>query len=156
MTLQSDFQDSIDIQKEIDKSFDPLVEKFNELKDILDANFSKMENSGILFWKNKKKIPALFVKIKDKICVDGQSYLEIHIAHYRFLMSIGSYGELKDKVYFIEPTCGIYGHFGKLIHNSHECYEWAVSTRYFYERRTKTTVQLFSYLIKEYKEYLNG
>lgn len=147
--INQEFQNAVTLYKENEQSFLPLIEKFNEIKDVIRNNFSietKERN-----WYGKATFvarPALMVDIKDKFIYDTGRFLVIEIHGMSYVMGIGEYGELKDKLYFCESSLAtkkktvIYA-------RSH-----MFGTDYYCLENKITLVQLFSQLIKKYKHLL--
>jgi hypothetical protein len=136
-------QAQLERQQYID-SFNPLKEKFKEFKEVLDSKFIK---KGI-WWK--KDSSAISCNMVDILKYEEHNYLIIEIGNRYFLMSIGECGDFKDKVYFIDSS---------LIPQGKVIYELPIVryyTKYYNEKNTLSLVQMFSLLIKEYKEYLHG
>ena len=106
---------------------------------------------GPWYWFSKKFTrPTISVEIKERISHSSGKYLAITINGYNYVMGLGEIGELKDRLYFIEGSSCLRSKDKTIIHcqyNMFNTYDYCLENKI-------TNVQLFSLLIKEYKEYL--
>jgi hypothetical protein len=153
MTIAQEFTEAIQADRAEEDSFKPLLEKFAELKEVLQSNFKRKETKRTWYGKVKNTINnVISIDIDDKIVHSSGKYLYIRINGGGYVMGLGEVGELKDKLYFIESSMFISsrskdktvvyitsGMFGVYDH----CLEDKI-----------TNVQLFAHLIKRYKIFL--
>lgn len=147
------FNEALIINRKEEESYVPLLEKFKELKDTLEENFKvQVKTEKKLFRKPVYGIkPKLEIELAEKLLINNQPYLFIRINNRSYLMSIGEIGDLKGKVYFLYSTPGNNKDMQSMYKYFYGFYEYEYN---FYENNLLTLVQLFSYLIKEYKRYL--
>ena len=154
MTLQQDFADAKALIAADDLLFLPLIEKFEELKKVLQSNFTMKLKEKKWYGKTTWKVePVLNVDIENKISHSTGKYLFIRINGASYVMGIGQIGELKDRLYFCE------GDFSS--RSKSKTVVWVFSNNFGFTtdyclENNLTTVQLFSRLIKNYRQYLVG
>ena len=151
MTIAQEFSLALTNYRAEEDSFKPLLEKFEELKEIIQSNFKMKQKHykwyGAVTWE---VLPAINVSIEDKIAHSSGKYLFIRINNNGYVMGLGEIGDLKDRLYFIE---------GRNINKSKDKQVVYITSHMFgtcdfcLEDKI-TNVQLFSYLIKIYKQYL--
>jgi hypothetical protein len=150
MTIAQEFSLALIEDRAEQDSFKPLIAKFEELKEVLQSNFKmKRKNSK---WYGKTTytvVPTLNLEIEDKITHSSGKYLFIRISGHGFVMGLGEIGELKDRLYFIE---------GSFINRKDTEVVYITTNMFgttdFYLENKITNVQLFSILIKKYRDYL--
>lgn len=144
------FKDAINLHNENEKGFLPLIEHFEELKKVLQSNFLMRQKKSTWYGKTNWVVkPTLNLEIEDKITHSTGKYLFIRINGKGYVMGIGEIGELKDELYFC---------YGSMITRKNDVIVHITSsmfgtTDYALENKI-TLVQLFSFLIKEYNNYL--
>ena len=151
MTISQDFKDALAINKAEDESFFPLIEKFEELKTVLDSNFEVKQKNRNWYGKvTKTTKPLLSLSLEDVITHKTGKYLYIRINGCGYVMGLGEIGELKDKLYFIGTQ---YYSNSKDKTTVYITNGFTFTQDYSLEDKI-TCVQLFSKLIKDYKQYL--
>lgn len=149
MTLQEEFATAKALHSADELLFLPLIEKFEELKKVLRGNFlmkcKETKWYGKVNWVAK---PVISVEIEEKICHRTGQYLFIRINRRGYVIGIGQFGDLKDRLFFCEGGLHIKGE--TCVHVVHGMIN---SIEYCLENHI-TAVQLFSRLIKEYKKFL--
>jgi hypothetical protein len=149
--INQEFKDAINLYNDNDKRFQPLIEKFEELKKVLESNFVVKYKK--IRWYGKSELvtrPALTVQIETKIDHSTGKYLFIRINGLGYVMGIGEYGDLKDRLYFCIGNSFPPSKKRTFVHMTCDIFH---STEYYLEHKI-TLVQLFSSLIKSYKEHL--
>jgi len=151
-SLAQEFSLALTEARATEASYAPLLEKFEELKEVLQSNF--IEERLVSTWivsKKKVKTPIFNINLEDKFMFKGCRYLYIDINRARYVMALGEIGELKDRVFIIEDS----------YFKPSKCKTCVYSTRIgnfrdvnFYLEDKITCVQLFSQFIKNYKPYL--
>jgi len=151
MTLQQDFANAKALNSADELLFLPLIEKFEELKKVIESNFLMKQRESKWYGKTTWVVkPALNVEIENKIDHSTGKYLFITINGRGYVMGLGQLGELKDRVYFCTGNFSSNSTNKTIVHITNTMYN---TIDYCLENHL-TTVQLFSYLIKEYKNYL--
>ena len=151
MTIAQEFNEALAINKAEEASFTVLINKFDDLKEVLQSNFKITSTSRKWYGKKVSKTrPVIQMDIEDKITHSSGKYLYIRIGGCGYVMGLGEIGELKDRLYFIEGRY-IHGSKGKQVVyvTSH-----MFGTCDFCLEDKITNVQLFSEIIKKYKQYL--
>jgi hypothetical protein len=149
MTISQEFSQALVADRAEQESYKPLIEKFEELKEVLQSNF-KMKRKhrkwyGSVTWE---VLPAIEVELENKFTHNSSKYLFIRINGHGYVMGLGEIGELKDRLYFNRGTM-VTGKKQVIYAKSHMFGE----SEYSLEDKI-TNVQLFSNLIKEYRTYL--
>lgn len=151
MTIAQEFKEALSINQAEEDSFKILIGKFEELKEVLQSNFKITRKEGPWYWTKKNVTkPVINIDIEDKVTHSSGKYLFIRINGGGYVMGLGEIGELKDRLYFIE---------GRYIHSSKNKQVVYVTSHMFGScdfclEDKITNVQLFSDLIKKYKQYL--
>jgi hypothetical protein len=151
ITFIEEFEQAIKNLKSDEDAFILLIQKFEELKQVLESNFRVIKD--VRKWYGKKvHIDGTIINmsIEEKINHKSGKYLFISINGYRYVMGIGEIGDLKDKVYFLESSMS---HGNKTIINC-GCGGGVYGLNYWCLEDKLTCVQLFSMLIKRYKKFL--
>jgi len=132
-------------------SYKPLIEKFEELKKILQSNFKITDTSRKWYGKKVTETkPVHDVKIEDKIAHSSGKYLYISINRFRYVMGLGEIGELKDRLYFIAPISNLDSKGKTVVYLTNQMFG-----TYFHCLEDKiTNVQMFVEMLKSYKQYL--
>lgn len=152
LTIAQEFSLALVAERAEEDSFKPIIEKFEELKKVLQSNFKITIKERKWYGLSKKVTkPVLSMEIKDKITKNnGDKYLFIRIDGCGYVMGLGKIGELKDRLYFIEgvPFC---------TKDKTVVYvtNWMFGTTDYCLENKITNVQLFSELIKRYKKFLS-
>lgn len=166
--MKNDFDTALQVFINEEKRFDSIVEKFNEFKKILDENIVKnpdIETVVVGPFYNRKTIqkkhyqPYVQCVLEKKIEYENNFYLLFHIHTDNYVMYMKN-----GEVFFIPPISlgsrecytnekaleyedikqnSVYSNYSGLYH--HE---------FFHVSKSITVVQLFSILIRKYKENL--
>ena len=151
MTISQEFKEALIINKAEADSFKPLLDKFEELKEILQSNFKITTKEGPWCWFKKYVTkPVIYMNIEDKITHRSGKYLFIKIGGTGCVMGLGEVGELKDRLYFIEGRYTSKSRDKQIVYVTNHMFG---TLDYCLEDKI-TNVQLFSDLIKRYNDYL--
>lgn len=151
MTLQQDFADAKALHAADELLFLPLLEKFDELKKVLQSNFLMKQKERNWYGKSNWIVkPAINLEIENKIDHSTGKYLFIRINGYGYVMGIGQLGELKDRLYFCVADYNFNTKDKTIVYINNTLFG---GTDYCLESHI-TSVQLFSHLIKKYNCYL--
>lgn len=150
MNLQQEFAKAKELCDIDESEYTPLLEKFEELKTVIESNFRHKEEQRRSFRRTKiVDVPALTVNLIDKIYYENEKYLFVRIGGVGYVMGLGKIGDLKDRVYFYHGAT-TKKHKSNLIHIE----IIGCLSRDYYTENVLTCVQLFSHLIKYNKKYL--
>ena len=152
MTIAQEFGTALTDYKAEEDSFKPLLEKFEELKQVLQSNFKMVVESRKWYGKVKYSLNNVInIDIDYKIIHSSGKYLFIRINGRGYVMGLGEIGELKDKLYFIEASAHSSRSKEKTVvyitNQMFGTYDYCLEDKI-------TNVQLFVMLIKTYKNYL--
>lgn len=152
MSLQQEFADAKALHSADELLFLPLIEKFEELKTILQSNFQvKTTSRKWTGFSTCTKGPAILINIDEKVSHETGKYLLIRINGFGYLMGIEQVGEIKDKLFFCDRR-----RFASEIKNKTLLYSQSgtcFDSHYCLEDKL-TCVQFFSDMIKKYKQFL--
>lgn len=151
-SLQQNFSDAKALHSADELLFLTLIEKFEELKKILESNFLQKHKTTKWYGKSEWVVtPAIKVELEDKISHNTGKYIFIKINSVGYVMGIGQFGELKDKIYFCE---GFLSSSNKTNKTNVYITDHMFGSNYYFLENHITCVQLFSYLIKKFNYYL--
>ena len=149
--INQEFKDALALHRADELLFLPLIEKFEELKKVLESNFLMKRKEKKWYGKSNWVVQsALNVEIETRINHSTGKYLFIRINGTGYVMGIGQLGELKDRLFFCEGSISKRGE--TIVYITRHMFG---TTDYYLENHL-TTVQLFSHLIKKYNQYLVG
>jgi hypothetical protein len=153
LTIAQEFSLALVEDRAEQDSFKPLIAKFEELKEVLQSNFKMRRKVSKWYGKTTYTVdPAINLEIEDKITHSSGKYLFITINGCGCVMGLGEIGELKDRLYFIEQP---YFPGSNMKNNTCVYIRSGLFGTYDYCLENKiTNVQLFSGLIKKYKQFL--
>lgn len=178
MNYDNEFKIALKQEKEYEEQFSPIINELNSIKSILQENFlvykkvTKIRNIKVRSkwfwmkekdkeetWEEEESFPLIKdFKIINTFVVDNHPYILVAkieegpniYAEEEFVMSIGKFGDLKDKVFIVPPKSQKKHEEMPIITN------WSGCTNYFYLSNKITIVQLFTIFIKKYKKYLKS
>lgn len=151
MTLHQDFADAKALIAADEILFQPLIEKFEELKKVLTSNFLMKHKEHKWYGKTVWVVTSpINIEIADKIDHITGKYLFIRINGYSYVMGIGQRGELYDRLYFCKGSYPADTKDKTVVYKSYHVFG---NTDYYLENNI-TCVQLFADMIKKYKNYL--
>jgi lipopolysaccharide biosynthesis regulator YciM len=151
-TIAQEFSVALVNDRAEQETYKPLLEKFEELKQVLQSNFEYRETKRK--WYGRKVIskrPLVNMEVEDKFTHITGRYLFISIMGRRYVMGIGEYGDLKGRLYFCDGNIFRSQSKDKTIVRV-DCGMFS-TTDYCLEDKI-TCVQLFAKMIKEYRQYL--
>lgn len=152
MTITQEFTKALEQDRAERDSFKPLIEKFEELKKVLQLYFKMTKTTRKWYGKRVTEIlPVLNVSIAHKLTYRNTPYLFIDINGHDYIMGIGEMGDLKDRLYFISGTTYLNNKKDStVVHITSHMF----GSMYYLLENKITNVQLFCKLINDYRDYL--
>lgn len=151
LTIDQEFKLALHQHNAEQDSFKPLLEKLEELKQVVESNFMRVDVTRKWYGKVvRTKRPGLTTKIESKFIFQNVRYIQFNMGIYRYVVGIGEIGDLKDRLYFIPGKSFINDSNKTSVLDAPNIFG---VTRFYLEDKI-TCVQMFSKLIHDYKEWL--